>query len=227
MNRIIYGMDKELHDSINALKYQDNKDKFVSITKPEIKESDWKNFLESPPDNVSASVKEDLDELSSITRNITREQREIALRIDDKVESIFIDYTNQQKLKFPNKFVDELWKIYYPLVTNIKEYFNRARPYQLAPKYGLVVEPIITESSKTPSYPSGHSVYGYILENVLSEMYPLHLSKFQEISEQVGLSRKILGIHYQTDIVAARKLTNIIYPKLRNYLLTNNILYSD
>ncbi len=227
MKKIISEMDDSLQSSINSMVYQTEKYKFETIPEIKISESEWKGFLKPPPSNTAKSVRADLEELSNMTRNRTTEQKSFALRVDDKVESIFKDYLASVNLKYPDKFVEEAWKIYYPLTTNIKNYFNRARPQQLAPKYGVVLDAIVTPSSKTPSYPSGHSVYGYILENVLSEMYPLHISKFQEISEHVGLSRKILGIHYQSDIVAARKLTELIYPIIRNHLLTNNILYSD
>ena len=227
MKKIISEMDDSLQDSINSMVYDTKKYSFKSIPKIEISEDEWKGFIKPPPSNTAKSVREDLQELSDITRNRTTEQKAFALRVDDKVESIFKDYLEKVNLRYPEKFVDAAWEIYYPLITNIKYYFNRARPQQLAPKYGIVLDAIVTPSSKTPSYPSGHSVYGYILESILSEMYPLHITKFEEISEHVGISRKILGIHFQSDIVAARKVTQFIYPKIRNYLLTNNILYSD
>ena len=176
--------------------------------------------LSEPPNNLSQSTQNDLLELSKLTRYRTTEETEMVMMVDNKVEDLFKPYLQKHGLEYPESTVKKFWDLYYPIVTNIKNHYNRARPHQLAPRYGIVLDPIITPSSETPSYPSGHSTYGYILENILSELYPLHSGEFKKLSETVSLCRMIQGVHFKTDIDAARKLTDTIYPTIKQHLNT-------
>lgn len=215
MVNIFDDVNKEIYKNINDIKYFEKPPKFQNV---EINIDDIIENFPQPPANTAKWTKIDLIELSQLTRYRTKEQLDIALLVDDKAESIFIPYLQENGLKYPTEVVKSFWNVYYPIVTNIKYHFNRARPWQLAEKYGIYIEHIATEASDTPSYPSGHATYGYILERILSEIYPLHAAAFQELADRVSHSRKILGVHYQSDVHAALKLTNIIYPKIKAYL---------
>lgn len=215
MANIFDDVNREIYKNINDIKYLEKPPRPQQV---EINIDDIIENFPPPPANTDNSTKIDLIELSQLTRYRTKEQVDIALAIDDKAESIFIPYLKESSLEYPTEVVKSFWNVYYPIVTNIKHHFNRARPWQLAEKYGIYIEHIATEASNTPSYPSGHSTYGYILERILSEIYPLHSASFQELADRVSYSRKILGVHYQSDVYAALKLTDIIYPRIKAYL---------
>jgi hypothetical protein len=209
----ILDLSQEITNQLDGLKYSKDPHTFSKVDI--ISEKEWKAILPEPPKNTSKSTKDELIEISKLTASRTKSDLDWIMMIDDKVESIFIPELNKLNLKYPKSTVDKLWNVYYDIVTNIKLYFNRARCWQLAPRYGITIDAIISDSSKTPSYPSGHSAYGYLLENILSDMYPIHKTLFASLAERVGLARKMQGVHYDSDVLAAKKLTNIVYPKLK------------
>lgn len=220
MKKIIDEVSTSIQNEIENLRYSNDKYDFEKIDF--LTEKEWKSFLPEPPSNKSISTQKDLLEIHSLTSQRTKKQTDLIMKIDHRVESIFLPELEKFNLEYPKDIVKQFWNVYYPIVTNIKYHFNRARTWQLAPKYGMVIDIIVSESAETPSYPSGHSTYAYILENILSEMYPIHKSMFSSLAETVGWARKTQGVHFQSDIDAAKKLTNIIYPKIRDYLIQEN-----
>lgn len=209
----IIELSQEITKELDGLKYSRETSTFSKVNI--ISEKEWKSILPEPQTNTSKLTKDELIEISKLTAVRTKKDLDWIMMIDDKVESIFIPELDRLNLEYPKSIVNKLWNVYYDIVTNIKLYFNRARCWQLAPKYGISIDAIVSDSSKTPSYPSGHSAYGYLLENILSDMYPIHKTLFASLSERVGLARKMQGVHYDSDIRAAKSLTNIVYPKLK------------
>lgn len=57
---------------------------------------------------------------------------------------------------------------------------------------------------KTGSYPSGHSIRGWGLALILSEICPESAEAILKKGYEYGQSRVILGVHYQSDLDAAR-----------------------
>ena len=74
-----------------------------------------------------------------------------------------------------------------PHIIKIKEHHNRPRPKELAKKNNIKLKDYEMDSMKTPSYPSGHSVQGILIANVLSDKYP------DKESELKQLGRNIIG----------------------------------
>jgi acid phosphatase (class A) len=216
MRNIITEISEKIQQDIENLNYDNKKLTFEKV--PFMTDNEWKNLIEPPPSNTSKSTQKDLLEVYYMTSKRTKSQIDLVMKIDSTVESVFLPELKKLKLKYPKDIVDSFWNVYYPIVSNIKNYFNRPRTWQLAPKYGMVIDIVISESAQTPSYPSGHSAYAYILASILGDLYPIHRTSFSSISEKVGWARKVQGVHYQTDIDAARKLTTIVYPKIKEYL---------
>ena len=83
-------------------------------------------------------------------------------------------------ITYPKEEIEAYWSVLYPLVMNLKWFYNRPRPYQLGAKYGMEIKYISTKTHQTPSYPSGHTSYGHLVSLVLSEKYP----EFRTIMEE-------------------------------------------
>ena len=58
--------------------------------------------------------------------------------------------------------------------------------------------------AKTPSYPSGHTIRGWAIALVLSQINPEAQEALLGRGYEYGQSRVILGVHYQSDVDAAR-----------------------
>ena len=52
---------------------------------------------------------------------------------------------------------------------------------------------------KTPSYPSGHAVQGYLAGKYYADKYPEHSESFKQLGEDIAHSRIIGKAHYPSD----------------------------
>lgn len=85
------------------------------------------------------------------------------------------------------------------LIAKLKYYYNRPRPNQLANYQKLLLFPYKGYSSDSPSFPSGHSVAGYVILNVIGCKFPSHYNFCKEMIEDIMYSRIHLGLHYPSD----------------------------
>ena len=85
-----------------------------------------------------------------------------------------------------------------------KEHFNRTRP--------LIGDdrPVCIKREDwmrtNASYPSGHAMAGWAWGLVLGELAPAKASGLLEAGREIGDSRVICGVHYQSDVEAGRML---------------------
>ena len=88
-------------------------------------------------------------------------------------------------------------------VTNAKNKYMRLRPFV---HFGepTAVPGDEEELRGTGSYPSGHTVRGWGLALLLSEICPEHQDAILQRGYDYGESRVIVGFHYQSDVNAAR-----------------------
>jgi hypothetical protein len=104
-----------------------------------------------------------------------------------------------------------------PLVVSLKDYWNRARPYQYAFIFESDFHPHPTISGHSPSYPSGHTleseVWGFLSKKIL----PKKTKEINSIVEQVNESRLELGVHFPSDIEFSQEVFN--YIKVNKLLL--------
>ena len=88
-------------------------------------------------------------------------------------------------------------------VTKVKDKYMRLRPFV---HFGepTAVPGDEEELRGTGSYPSGHTVRGWGLALLLSEICPEHQDAILQRGYDYGESRVIVGFHYQSDVNAAR-----------------------
>jgi acid phosphatase (class A) len=85
-----------------------------------------------------------------------------------------------------------------------KDHYNRTRP--------LIGDdrPVCIKRegwmTTNASYPSGHAMAGWAWGLVLGEMAPARASGLMEAGREIGDSRVICGVHYQSDVEAGRML---------------------
>ena len=92
--------------------------------------------------------------------------------------------------------------------------FNRPRPYQLADALNIPFDRYKTETSNTPSYPSGHTVQPKLVANYYATIYPEHKNGLFEGAIKSAMGRVRMGVHFPSDIEAGHDLAN----KLMKYL---------
>jgi acid phosphatase (class A) len=85
-----------------------------------------------------------------------------------------------------------------------KDHFNRTRPLIGDDRPVCIRREawMITNAS----YPSGHAMAGWAWGLVLGELVPAKASGLLEAGREIGESRVICGVHYQSDVEAGRML---------------------
>ena len=153
-----------------------------------------------PPDlNSSISTGKDLLTTQGATYLLTdRMKKSIKKHDKDPVYALKI-YMDLFGLDYSLKFIDKVLKESSVLIGNQKNKFNRARPSQLAPYFGVDLSVLSSRTNKNPSYPSGHSAQSRLIAEIYAEKYPIHKDNLLKAAEECGFGRVMAGYHFPSD----------------------------
>lgn len=93
----------------------------------------------------------------------------------------------------------------------LKDHFARPRPVNA--HKDLVKQLVPYESGY--SYPSGHAARAWLYALVLGELDPADRLAFLRQAALVGYYRVLGGMHYQSDIIASRTLSEMLFTQLQ------------
>ncbi len=117
------------------------------------------------------------------------------------------DFFWGDKPLFPSPLPPEVKKFFKHLdfdageaIHNMKNRYARLRPFK---GYPAEVLPCI-KKSKSYSYPSGHASYSRIFAGVLGDIAPARREEFIKRADEMAADRVVGGVHYPTDIAAAK-----------------------
>ena len=115
--------------------------------------------------------------------------------------------------KYPmtNELFKDLTSIAEEIKDQLKAHYARKRPVDAHEKNGVVS---YVKRDVSFSYPSGHSLRGWLWGLVLSELDPAKRRQIMNCGARVGSDRIVAGVHYQTDVMASRALGRLIFDKL-------------
>lgn len=185
---------------------------------PSIIDFDWKNILKSPPANSSQATFDELKIISRATLNRSKKDIEFVYNMDQDLDTPFTKLLAKHNLSYPEEFIDNAYKLIYPLLLNVKNYWNRPRPTQLADIFNIKIDRILTDTIHTPSYPSGHTVYSSLAANILKNRYPKLATEFDKIVLDTAKARVMQGVHYPSDNQASIVFAKFVYNKLKSKL---------
>ena len=162
LNDLAYG---NLNHDYNLLLNADNeftklKDSFLDFPYPQIEETK----LEI--DNLISQQE------SAIKSKNWEKQYTFMQTADKHLDKLFTNFYLKNELILDTEFLTKLKLDISGLVMQLKEFYQRARPYQVAYYTEQNLVPFNSASANTPSYPSGHSVQAYFIGLVESFKYP-------------------------------------------------------
>lgn len=190
---------------------------------PDIIDFNWKTIIEAPPKNSSKKTYQELLHVTELATKRTKQDEELLLKIDQDIDSFFIDVLNRQNIEYPGSIIEEIYNIIKPILYNLKGIWNRPRPLQLAKFYGLNLPTIITDTIHTASYPSGHTVYSSLVAGIIKILYPKIPSQpLDKIVDQTALARIRQGVHYPSDNKASLVLSKFLLTKLKPIIIQRN-----
>jgi len=124
----------------------------------------------------------------------------------DNIEAAFKKTAEEQGVEdYDEQLVAKLVKDSVPIVLELKKHYNRPRPYELDKSLAHFK----MKSMETPSYPSGHSVQGMLIGNVLKMKYGK--SAFMQTAKNISYSRRVARAHYKSDSKMGEKLGNSMF----------------
>ena len=172
-------------------------------------------ILPSPPARDSATTIAELTDLHHIEAIRTPGQITQA-QADDHEQDIFIFKNvlgpnfNAEALPITASLSAHVHQDESAAADPLKNIYRRLRPYQV----DSTLHPVCALNPEPTSYPSGHSLSGYLLAFTLVQLVP---EKRQQIFERVDEyvhNRLICGVHYASDTEASRKAAYAIFGSL-------------
>ena len=150
------------------------------------------------------------------TRTEMNELKKIPLKKDfvkkyDNIDAAFKKTAKEQGIKdYDKSIAKKLIKESAPVILELKKYHNRKRPYDLDKN----LKAIVLKSMQTPSYPSGHSVQGTLIGNVLKMKYGK--SAFMQTAKNISYSRRVAHAHYKSDSNEGDNIGNSMFKHIKN-----------
>lgn len=169
-------------------------------------------LIEAPPTQDSSVTQSELRELHAIERSRTNTQI-TAAQADDAEQDIFVYRT-----LFGTSFTPQNLPILAVLSadvhneegiasTPLKTAYSRPRPYQ----EDKTLHPVCKLTEVPNSYPSGHTLSGYLEGFTLAELMPAYKDAILARTEDYAHNRLVCGVHYSSDLAASRQLAALVF----------------
>jgi acid phosphatase (class A) len=161
-------------------------------------------IMPPPPPADSQAQKDDLKAVQDAQKNRTEAQVKSALAdnlltIFDFVSNVLGPDFRKEKLPVATGFFENVFRDQIEVCLEIKEHYNRKRPFVVDPE----IKPVYNQQAN-PSYPSGHATTGYVYAAILSMMVPEKAYAIFERASVYGRNRVISGVHFPTDVEAGK-----------------------
>ena len=158
-----------------------------------------------PPENSSATTLDEIKHLASIKQN------KKFVKVHDNIKEVFKDTLAELELPYIEEELDSLLKQSAKFVMELKYKYNRPRPHQIAEFYGINLNGVELDTMRTPSYPSGHAIQGYLLGMYFGDKYPQSRKVFTQLGEDIAQSRIVAKAHYPSDKSFGKVVAEYLY----------------
>lgn len=167
-----------------------------------------------PHENDSRETLRELKYLQSI------ETDKNFVKKHDDIVAVFVELLKEFEVHTDKrtKIIKALIKESRKFIITAKYTYNRPRPNQIAKFYGIDLNGTETDSMKTPSYPSGHAVQGYLVAEVLKTQIPHLTPELDNIAEDIADSRIIGKAHFPSDKIFGKKVAQTLHQGFRKPL---------
>jgi acid phosphatase (class A) len=173
-------------------------------------------ILAAPAASTSATTVRELAELHLIEASRTPEQVARAIA-DDNDESVFLFRDviganfNARSFPFTALLSTHVGHDESANTDPLKTGFGRVRPYNA----DRSLRPVCKTKKKDDSYPSGHATAGYLQALTLIELVPEKRDAILARADDYAQNRLVCGVHYRSDIEAARLVAYSVHAMMR------------
>ena len=177
------------------------------------------NYLPPPPDSINAAFAYDMSQYfwGKSIRDTERGAMAIA-DADCGVDHLCEIFSEPFGLELSEENTPAIYLMLKNAISTAnkgtsrcKSYYKRTRPFQ------LYNEPVASgESLGHTSYPSGHTLRGWVMALLLVEINGDNQDAVLQRGYEFGQSRVIVGAHWQSDVNAGRVVGGACYARLHN-----------
>lgn len=216
--RIINIVQNHISSDINKIKYVNNLryPRYKSNLSKKLNIDYW-SMIEPPALNGEKTTTSDLTRIIQLANNRTQSETKLVISVDKDPLVLFTPFLQKKELIFPESIFKNLYAFLSEMTTDLKYFYNRARPAQLADFYGLTIDVLRTKTHHTPSYPSGHTTYASLIACILSDLYPDYASNFWNMVDICANCRILQGVHFDSDNQASIHLVKKVYKQLKTF----------
>lgn len=164
--------------------------------------------LTQPPRNSSKQTLEEIRTIQKMYDATTPEEKEEYMLTDVDGSHYIIQVLDENDREWDQKKIDTITEQSKHVIRHYKNHYNRPRPFQVAQALGIDYDKYNTETSGTPSYPSGHTTQPYMVANYYGKLYPDLKFELREAADKSAMGRVRAGLHYPSDIRAGISLAD-------------------
>lgn len=150
--------------------------------------------LITPPADDSKTVANEVAELIRFSSERPA-YRKLIESLDRDFPLAFIHLCAQLGVPCDEHRIGELVEESKPVILALKAFYNRSRPFQVSPD----INPIASDTTQTPSYPSGHTTQAWLIAHDLAVQHPEHREAFFDLARLVAKTRLLGGVHFRSD----------------------------
>ena len=173
--------------------------------KLEIWNQGWETIDIGTPPTGNTVVKE-IHQIQDLYRTATDEQKQQYINCDMDASYYIKLYMEDHDLDYDADEIEFIEQQCRPIIKHYKNFYNRPRPYQVAEALDIEFDRFVSDTAKTPSFPSGHTVQPIVVAEYYAKKYPQHRSGLMKGAKICGYGRVIAGMHYPSDYDAGVKL---------------------
>ena len=171
--------------------------------------------LTQPPRNSSKQTLEEIRTIQKMYDATTPEEKEEYMLTDVDGSHYITQVLDENDREWDQKKIDTITEQSKHVIRHYKNHYNRPRPYQIAKFYDIDLNGTELDSMKTPSYPSGHAIQGYLIGKVLAGKDKTNAELYLSMGEQVADSRISAKAHYPSDKEYGKKVADVLYLGLK------------
>ncbi len=138
-----------------------------------------------------------------------------------QIDTIIAVFGEPFGMKLSPEKTPQIWNLLYSGILTMeqirvrpKAYFHRLRPFEYFNDHVLTLWEE-DELRGEGSYPSGHTIRGWVMALMLSEINPAAAEALYAKGWEYGESRVIAGAHWQSDVDNSRAAASIAYAKIQ------------
>ena len=181
----------------------------------ELFDDGWQSIvMPNPPKNSSSETRNEIQEIIKRYTNKTDQDKQEYINCDEDSSYYIKLVLEENNMDYSEDTIVYIEDQCRPIIRHYKNHYNRPRPYQVAEALGIDFKRFVTDTAKTPSYPSGHTVQPYVVANYYGKLYPEIKSELREAADICAFGRVIAGLHYPSDyrggIILADQLTQYL-----------------